>query len=75
MPVVGTKPSFAPRAWMGSEESAATADAEVSSERSDAELSDGIDPRHLRVFDDLYATLDAERPLTQALPCQVIPCI
>ena len=46
---------------------AANAAAEVSSDRSDAELSDGIDPRHLRVFDDLYATLDAERPLTQAL--------
>ena len=34
---------------------------------SDADLSGGIDPRHLRIFDELYAAIDAERPLSQAI--------
>lgn len=35
--------------------------------RSDAELSDGLEARHLEVFDELYATIDAERPLSAGL--------
>ena len=31
---------------------------------SDAELSDGIEPRHLEIFDELYARIDGEQPLT-----------
>lgn len=31
---------------------------------SDAELADGVEARHLEVFDELYATIDAGRPLT-----------
>jgi hypothetical protein len=31
---------------------------------TDAELSDGIDPRHLELFDELYAHIDGEQPLT-----------
>jgi len=38
---------------------------------SDAALADGLDPRHLAVFDELYATIDAERPLTQAFVDQL----
>jgi hypothetical protein len=34
---------------------------------SDAELSGGIDPRHLQVFDDLHAAIDEERPLSASL--------
>jgi hypothetical protein len=34
---------------------------------TDADLSDGLAPHHLEVFDELYATIDAERPLTQRL--------
>jgi hypothetical protein len=31
---------------------------------TDEELAEGIEPRHVRVFDDLYATIDAEQPLS-----------
>ena len=31
---------------------------------ADAELADGIAPRHLEVFDELYECIDRERPLT-----------
>jgi hypothetical protein len=34
---------------------------------NDEALAEGIDPRHLEVFDELYATIDAERPLSQPL--------
>lgn len=30
---------------------------------TDAELSDGLGPRHLEVFDELHALIDSERPL------------
>lgn len=30
---------------------------------SDTELAEGVEPRHLEVFDELYATIDEERPL------------
>jgi hypothetical protein len=32
---------------------------------STAELADGIEPRHLAVFDELYAAIDGEKPLTE----------
>ncbi|MCA9662911.1 MAG: hypothetical protein KC486_31515 [Myxococcales bacterium] len=32
---------------------------------TDEELAEGLDPRHLAVFDELYATIDAGRPLSQ----------
>ncbi len=32
---------------------------------TDAELSGGLSPRHLELFDELYALVDAERPLTE----------
>lgn len=31
---------------------------------TDAELAGGIEPRHLEVFDELYARIDGEQPLT-----------
>jgi hypothetical protein len=34
---------------------------------SDADLAEGLEAPHLRVFDELYETLDAERPLSSAL--------
>ena len=33
---------------------------------SAAELADGIDTRHLAVFDELYAAIDADEPLTES---------
>lgn len=34
---------------------------------ADAELADGIAPRHLEVFDELFAHVDSERPLTASM--------
>lgn len=33
----------------------------------DDELAEGVEPRHRAVFDELYETIDAERPLTDRL--------
>ncbi len=40
--------------------------ASVQDETSDAQLAEGIEPRHLEIFDTLHETIDAERPLTQS---------
>ncbi len=36
-----------------------------------AELADGIDPRHLAVFDELYAAIDGEKPLTESFVAEL----
>lgn len=43
------------------------ADDHVRDAASDAELAEGIEPRHLAVFDELHAAIDEERPLTATL--------
>jgi hypothetical protein len=40
-------------------------------ERTDSELADGISPRHLEVFDELYDTIDRGRPLSGSLIAQL----
>jgi hypothetical protein len=57
--------------WIGrgdAEQAAAAVRPELRTARGDdvptADLADGIDPRHLEIFDELYATIDAEKPLT-----------
>ena len=40
--------------------------AEPEARATDAELAEGLDAWHLEVFDELYATIDADRPLTES---------
>ena len=62
-------------AWIGQGDAARAAEVvrpelrtgHLRGEASDAELSDGLDPRHLETFDELYACIDAERPLDERL--------
>ncbi len=57
-------------AWIGRGDPAAAARV-VRPERkrepigeADSALADGVDPRHLEVFDELHACIDAGQPLT-----------
>jgi len=57
-------------AWIGRGDAAAAARVvrpEQKRERigeADSALADGVDPRHLEIFDELHACIDAGRPLT-----------